>query len=380
LAAYAAGSGNVDPNFGYDIPAAQFAQAANPMLYQSQAVEAIRRQEELQLRQQALYSLQHQQAMQHHQGLQELEYARRLQEQQLVGQQQLTERKQLAEQQRRETLAARQQERMERYESDIIAPQADTHAPVTETPREEQVEESPQEREDKDPQTPQANLESQPEEPEDRTPEAPEPMEVEEPVTPVAQVPRGKPEAMRTAIAVARIRKEMEEAEEAVATAVPVADDAVVEVQAQAEVAVAAATPLEETPKKKPPKKKKSTPSRDRNSKKKQLTPSGPTLDDPVSPITEVEYENVMALMEQFCKVPLLSEFSRPVAQLHPEVSIQVECASLYSHTIANVGPRLPFSSSCFQSIPRLSVILWTWDVSAVVFGVVSTRAQEQSN
>jgi len=28
------------------------------------------------------------------------------------------------------------------------------------------------------------------------------------------------------------------------------------------------------------------------------------------------------ALMNEFCKVPFLAEFSRPVALLHPEVSI----------------------------------------------------------
>lgn len=34
-----------------------------------------------------------------------------------------------------------------------------------------------------------------------------------------------------------------------------------------------------------------------------------------------LEYENLEALMVQFCRVPLLAEFSRPVALLHPEVS-----------------------------------------------------------
>ena len=35
-----------------------------------------------------------------------------------------------------------------------------------------------------------------------------------------------------------------------------------------------------------------------------------------------MQYENVEALMDVFCKVPLLAEFSRPVILLHPEVSI----------------------------------------------------------
>lgn len=50
--------------------------------------------------------------------------------------------------------------------------------------------------------------------------------------------------------------------------------------------------------------------------------PGVPTVDDPVPPITESHYQNLDALMNEFCKVPLLAEFSRPVALLHPEVSI----------------------------------------------------------
>jgi len=45
-----------------------------------------------------------------------------------------------------------------------------------------------------------------------------------------------------------------------------------------------------------------------------------PTMDDAVDPITEAEYGKLEALMEQFCRVPLLAEFSRPVALLHPEL------------------------------------------------------------
>lgn len=39
-------------------------------------------------------------------------------------------------------------------------------------------------------------------------------------------------------------------------------------------------------------------------------------------PISEQEYENLDNLMEQFCRVPLLAEFSRPVKLLHPEVCV----------------------------------------------------------
>lgn len=45
-----------------------------------------------------------------------------------------------------------------------------------------------------------------------------------------------------------------------------------------------------------------------------------PSIDDPVPDITDVEYENVEQLMVQFCRVPLLAEFSRPVSLLHPEL------------------------------------------------------------
>ena len=45
-----------------------------------------------------------------------------------------------------------------------------------------------------------------------------------------------------------------------------------------------------------------------------------PSMDDVVPEITDVQYENVQAIMNVFCKVPFLAEFSRPVALLHPEV------------------------------------------------------------
>ena len=43
-------------------------------------------------------------------------------------------------------------------------------------------------------------------------------------------------------------------------------------------------------------------------------------MNDPADAITEVEYENLDKLMEHFSRVPLLAEFSQPVAVLHPEV------------------------------------------------------------
>lgn len=45
-----------------------------------------------------------------------------------------------------------------------------------------------------------------------------------------------------------------------------------------------------------------------------------PNLTVPCRKISDEEYANLDQLMEQFCKVPLLAEFSRPVSLLHPEL------------------------------------------------------------
>jgi hypothetical protein len=130
---------------------------------------------------------------------------------------------------------------------------------------------------------------------------------------------RGKPEALATAIARGTIVET-----EAEAVALPFSDGA-----DEAE-ATASSMP--------PPAKKKKSSSKKKSSKlpspqpssgtKKLAINTGPSLDDPVAPITEAEYHNVRALMHQFCKVPLLSEFSRPVSLLHPEVSSYDDCSS----------------------------------------------------
>ena len=46
--------------------------------------------------------------------------------------------------------------------------------------------------------------------------------------------------------------------------------------------------------------------------------------------MTEAEYNNLCALMHQFCRVPLLAEFSRPISLLHPEL------VSVYSKVISH--------------------------------------------
>jgi hypothetical protein len=131
--------------------------------------------------------------------------------------------------------------------------------------------------------------------------------------------PRGKPEAMAARLAsAARVQEKLDELEaekeDSDVEAQPV-DDAM-DVEATAPVTVVSETPAP------PPKKKK----------KKSLTPkkkataatATPSLDDSIPDLTDAEYENLEALMVQFCRVPLLAEFSRPVALLHPEVSVML--------------------------------------------------------
>ncbi|GKY91158.1 hypothetical protein MPSEU_000088600 [Mayamaea pseudoterrestris] len=55
-------------------------------------------------------------------------------------------------------------------------------------------------------------------------------------------------------------------------------------------------------------------------------------LEEAAPPITEMEYLSLIDLMVQFCKVPLLNEFSRPVALLHPE--LMASYSKIVSHPI----------------------------------------------
>jgi len=246
------------------------AQSNRSLLFQSQAVEALRRQEELQLRQQALYTLQQQQVLQR-QELQELEYARQLQQQRVA---------ELAARTRQDVLSG-SHEGLSVFEAlgrASAAPAANEARLKTDDQEEETTEPQPA---------------------------------MDESGKYLAIAPRGKPEAMATAIAAARMGSEEEEP---VATAVPMGPMEIAVPEKQA-------TPT----KKKPSRKRKASTSPGR-SKKKAAASHAPTLNDPVPPITDVDYENVEALMEQFCKVPLLAEFSRPVALLHPEVCGVWQC------------------------------------------------------
>ena len=55
--------------------------------------------------------------------------------------------------------------------------------------------------------------------------------------------------------------------------------------------------------------------------------------------ISEREYQNLDSLMEQFCRVPLLAEFSRPVNLLHPEVRL----VGVHGHCRLRWGKTLQF-------------------------------------
>lgn len=118
--------------------------------------------------------------------------------------------------------------------------------------------------------------------------------------SPLQAPPRGKPEAM--AVALAASHKEANEQE--LAAEEPLAEAVAVVVPA---AAVKTSPKKKSTPKKKPP------------PKKKKLKPEL-TLSMKSPPMSDAEYANLKALMIQFCRVPLLAEFSRPVTLLHPEV------------------------------------------------------------
>jgi hypothetical protein len=143
--------------------------------------------------------------------------------------------------------------------------------------------------------------------------------------------PRGKPEAMAARLASAsRVQEKYEDLEEdepeeddleedePEIVAQPAED---MEVDAKAEAVVSEETPAAASQ----PKKKKKRASSPKKSKGAPSNPAFPTMDDPVTAISDVEYENFEQVMIQFCRVPLLAEFSRPVSLLHPEVRFSVQ-------------------------------------------------------
>lgn len=155
--------------------------------------------------------------------------------------------------------------------------------------------------------------------------------------------PRGKPESLAAKFAsAARAQEKLDELEaereDVVAEALDesmdgmtpgaVASSAVIEdVTAEPATAEDLKPPAApETPKSTTKKRKRKSPSTSSKKSKTSGTSASssnaPSMDDPVPKISDAEYENLEALMVQFCRVPLLAEFSRPVSLLHPEVSI----------------------------------------------------------
>lgn len=158
------------------------------------------------------------------------------------------------------------------------------------------------------------------------------------PATAAASIPlaRGKPEAMTAKLAsAARLQAKMDELdaemEEAEVVAEPLGEedpmDATMDTIATVDTTATVATTTSQAappngnsaPSSAKKKKKKATPKKSAASDP-VLDLVHPTMDDPVQPITEAEYYNLDQMMEQFCRVPLLAEFSRPVALLHPEL------------------------------------------------------------
>jgi hypothetical protein len=140
--------------------------------------------------------------------------------------------------------------------------------------------------------------------------------------------PRGKPEAMAARLAsAARVQEKLDELEaekdDSDVEAQPV-DDAM-DIEATAPVTVVSETPA-------PPPKKKNKKSLTPKKKATSSATATPCLDDSIPDLTDADYENLEALMVQFCRVPLLAEFSRPVALLHPEVSVTLIFSVFYTY------------------------------------------------
>jgi hypothetical protein len=137
--------------------------------------------------------------------------------------------------------------------------------------------------------------------------------------------PRGKPEAVAARLSAATpVEEKSENIEELEAEE---ADTAAFETPVP--TTTSSNAEAKKTDEKTNPKKRKRSlsPKKSSAAARALKNPTAPTMDDSVQPITVAEYENLRALMVQFCRVPLLAEFSRPVSLLHPEVRhIRVVC------------------------------------------------------
>ena len=188
------------------------------------------------------------------------------------------------------------------------------------------------------------------------------------PATSSSPAPRGKPEAMAARLAALQVestRQELMEEEEqqqvqqngndddsdgygqtqrddddsddddnedeqdAVAEEYVIGDGGVLAHLDQVHVAPVATAATKTAPKKKAPAKPKSKPapkglSSGTNGGSPVSTRTERLLEEEAPLMTNDEYLSLQELLIQFCKVPLLNEFSRPVASLHPEVRIVI--------------------------------------------------------
>jgi hypothetical protein len=149
---------------------------------------------------------------------------------------------------------------------------------------------------------------------------------------PAPIVPRGKPEAMAVKLAAAAMNDTREDLEDAETGGQESDAEVVAEVEGEAGEAEEAL--MDESDAVVVAKVEKPKPNRGRSLTKKprKKAPAAPTsertellLTENTPGITDEEYENLEALMIQFCRVPLLAEFSRPVTLLHPEVSVDFD-------------------------------------------------------
>jgi hypothetical protein len=134
-------------------------------------------------------------------------------------------------------------------------------------------------------------------------------------------VPRGKPEAMAVKLAAAAMEENKDDLE---AEMDHQEDEAEVVAEVEGEEALIDESENVVVAKMEKPKPARSRSKPKSSRKKPPLETSERSellLNEDTPGITDEEYENLEALMIQFCRVPLLAEFSRPVTLLHPEVS-----------------------------------------------------------
>jgi hypothetical protein len=214
---------------------------------------------------------------------------------------------------------------------------------------------------------PHADAEDDPDEEEDDDDDEEDDEEEEDKPAPA---PRGKPEAMAVRLAAAQVEtKRLELEEEQREREMSMKEEAVAEPIESSEGVTVPTSPIKPKSKKRPPSKKP---------KKKEipLVNSMRTellLSEVPVQITPEEYVTLEALLFQFCKVPLLAEFSRPVSLLHPEVRHPFWCLYASNNMPLTVAPLL-FLLSLIHPTPRLFLILSTWDTFVGEFVDASTR------